>query len=219
MKVARLIILCGLTFIQSWGVAMATNTNQPMKDGSLQNQYHEKTITIYLAGKIPKGHEDFDNNLHWTPDHMEILKESLKPLNVILLNPAFKDCDLSNQDVVFGRDAYYVASSDFVFVDGRASRGLGVGAEMMWAKANGIPVVTWAPKDTHYNKTATVIEGKKIPAFIHPFVHALSDNIVENIQDGARWIQDSVSNPKATRVKTLDSVRSAAEKFRVGDLR
>lgn len=63
-----------------------------------------------------------------------------------------------------------VFSSNIVFVDARDRRGLGVGAEMMWAKVNKIPVVTWAPRNSHYHKDQTTILGVTVANFIHPLI-------------------------------------------------
>lgn len=102
-------------------------------------------IAIYLAGSIKKGHEKSDES-YWTEEDKIFLKKHLNHYEVSFLNPAFRTDDLSHQRSVFGRDMLQVFSSNIVFVDARDRRGLGVGAEMMWAKVNAIPVVTWAPK-------------------------------------------------------------------------
>src|SRR5579872_2699636 len=101
-----------------------------------------RTIAIYLAGSIQKGHET--NDLYWTRSDLETIEEALSDYNVKFLNPALRSDDLSDQQSVFGRDMLQVYCSDVVFVDARDRRGIGVGAEMMWAKMNQIPVLTLA---------------------------------------------------------------------------
>src|SRR3990172_3687941 len=101
-------------------------------------------VGIYLAGSIKKGHEKLDES-YWTDEDIALLKRSLGKYDVAFLNLAFRTDDLTDQLSVFGRDMLQVFSSHIVFVDGRDRRGLGVGAEMMWAKVNRIPLVTWAP--------------------------------------------------------------------------
>ncbi len=178
----------------------------------------ERKITIYLAGKVPKGDEVPNDALHWTKHHMDLLRSNLSEFDVVLLNPAFKDCDLTDQDTVFGRDMHYVFSSDFIFVDARGSRGLGVGAEMMWAKVNGIPVISWAPKDTYYNASSTMVLGTYIPDFIHPFVNGLSDKVAENIEEGAEWIRQFVKNSHSVKIKNSDSIHSIMEYYKANQL-
>src|SRR5580704_10722245 len=103
-------------------------------------------LAIYLAGSIKKEHEKGDD-YYWTERDINLIKQCLPDFEISVLNPASRTDDLSDQLSVFGRDMTQVFSSNFVFVDARAKRGLGVGAEMMWAKLNRIPVVTWAPKE------------------------------------------------------------------------
>jgi hypothetical protein len=151
-------------------------------------------IAIYLAGHIKKGHEKSEETF-WTHDDLSMIKNHLDKYEVSFLNPAFRTDDLSDQFSVFGRDMLQVFSSNIVFVDARDRRGVGVGAEMMWAKVNKIPVVTWAPKNSHYQKGSTTILGVSVENFIHPFIEGLSDKIVENLIEGAMWIDFIMSNP------------------------
>jgi hypothetical protein len=169
-------------------------------------------IAIYLAGTIKKGHEKSDET-YWTDADMDLIRQSLKNHEVSFLNPAFRTDSLTDQYSVFGRDMVQVFSSNIVFVDARDRRGLGVGAEMMWAKVNKIPVVTWAPKDTHYHKTEATILGVSIPNFIHPFVGALSDKVAEDLVEGARWIDSVISNPLIP-IKGMEHISSAMQYYK-----
>ena len=116
-------------------------------------------IAIYLAGSIKKAHET--NDTFWSTLDISVLEKSLDEFEVSFLNPAFRKDDLSDPRSVFGRDMLQVFCSDAVFVDARERRGLGVGAEMMWAKLNRIPVLTWAPKNSHYHKDSPHFLGYK----------------------------------------------------------
>jgi hypothetical protein len=171
-------------------------------------------IAIYLAGSIKKGHES-GNDLFWTEDHKESLKGFLHGFEVSFLNPAFRTDDLSDQRSVFGRDMVQVFCSDCVFVDARDRRGLGVGAEMMWAKLHQIPVVTWAPRDTHYHKSQTTILDVPVENFIHPFVLGLSDQVVETLEEGAQWIRQQKSHSK---IKGFEDIRSAMHYYKTEQL-
>lgn len=75
---------------------------------------------------------------------------------------------------------------DIVFVDARHRRGLGVGAEMMWAKFHSKPVLVLASNDTHYRKATTEILGTTINEYVHPFVQNLTDQIVSSVEKGSR---------------------------------
>ncbi|MFC2049395.1 hypothetical protein ACFLR2_01825 [Chlamydiota bacterium] len=164
-------------------------------------------IAIYLAGSIKKEHAK-SNEAYWSEADMLSLKASLNSYELSFLNPAFRTDDLSDQRSVFGRDMLQVFSSDIVFVDAREKRGLGVGAEMMWAKLHQLPIITLAPKNSHYHKTSTTLLGVAVKDWIHPFVESLSDAIVENLQEGAQWIDRFMSDP-SLKVKNIASVEAA----------
>ena len=102
------------------------------------------TLSFYLAGSIQKGHED--NASEWTTAHIDELKTRLKSYHLCFLNPAHRSDDLTDEKSVFGRDMTQVYLADIVLVDARHRRGLGVGAEMMWAKLHHKPVLIWAPE-------------------------------------------------------------------------
>jgi len=151
-------------------------------------------ITIYLAGKIQKSNETSTEH-YWTETEINALKSALQPYSVILLNPADRTDDLTDQQSVFGRDMAQVFSADFIFVDAREKRGLGVGAEMMWAKMHKKPLITLAPEESHYNKKNIYILDKVVESWVHPFVENLSDVIVDTIFEGADWIKKFLNTP------------------------
>jgi hypothetical protein len=169
-----------------------------------------KKVAIYLAGRIQKGHEK-QNDFYWTDVDLAVLAKHLG--EVSFLNPAIRMDDLSDSFSVFGRDMLQVFCSDVVFVDARSRCGLGVGAEMMWAKAHRIPVVTWAPEDTHYRKSSTTLLGVPVENFIHPFVESLSDAIVADLVEGALWIQKVMSDP-SFKIKGLEHMALAMEHYK-----
>lgn len=173
-------------------------------------------VAIYLAGSIKKGHEK-SNESFWTDDDMSLLRKSLDKYEVSFLNPAFRTDDMSDSLSVFGRDMTQVFSSNIVFVDARDRRGLGVGAEMMWAKINQIPVVTWAPINSHYHKEQATVLDVPVADFVHPFVASLSDKIVENLVEGAQWIEFVMANP-SFEIKGLQFIGSAMRRYQENQL-
>lgn len=134
----------------------------------------------------------------------------LHEFEVSYLNPAFRTDDLSDQKSVFGIDMVQVFSSYIVFVDARARRGLGVGAEMMWDKINKIPVITWAPKNSHSHKFHTTILDVPVDNFVHPFIESLSDKIVENLEEGADWIRKIMTDSEI-EVKGIEHIATAMQ--------
>lgn len=173
-------------------------------------------ISIYLAGSIKKDHEREDE-LFWTDADMVFLRKALPEYEISFLNPAFRSDDLSDQRSVFGRDMTQVFCSDVVFVDARNRRGLGVGAEMMWAKFHKIPIVTLAPIDSHYNKSKTTLLDVAVENWVHPFIESLSDAVVRNLSDGAAWVRKFVS-AFAPKVKDVEWIQSAMEHYRDNQL-
>lgn len=170
------------------------------------------TIAIYLAGSIKKGHEKADETF-WTDEDMSLLRMSLNDYELSFLNPAFRADDLSDQKSVFGRDMVQVFSSNIVLVDVRNRRGLGVGAEMMWAKINKILVVSWAPRNSHYRKDQATILDRPVQNFVHPFVEGLSDSVVTNLEEAAKWIREAMSHPSVA-IKGIEDIGAAMEYYK-----
>jgi len=148
-------------------------------------------ISMYLAGNIQKSHSTYDEQF-WTAKEMDTIKQILAPAEVDFLNPAERMDDLANQKSVFGRDMTQVYSADVVFVDARQRRGLGVGAEMMWAKVNNKPLIVWVPEGSYYNQRDVIILGNQVDHFIHPFVENLADAFVDTVEQGANWIKQHI---------------------------
>ena len=109
-------------------------------------------IKIYLSGSIKKGNNDMNKKSYWSDKDIDILKKNLSSkYNVIILNPAEREDDLSDFESVMGRDYFQVYISDIVLVDARDKKGIGVGSEMTFAKENSIPVISIAPINSQYN--------------------------------------------------------------------
>lgn len=153
----------------------------------------EDRLYIYLAGTIRKGKEE-ENELMWTSNEMALLQEHVDR-KIVFLNPAHRSDDLSDQKSVFGRDLFQVSSSDAILVDARGKRGLGVGAEMMYAHMHRIPVISWLPRETHYFREKLQLLGQEVQGYIHPFVLNLSDYIAHSLEEAAKWINQILVSP------------------------
>lgn len=171
----------------------------------------KNTLSIYLAGSIKKEHEK-SNDSYWTESDRLCLQTHLSHYELSFLNPASRSDDLSDQKSVFGRDMLQVFCSDVVFVDARERRGLGVGAEMMWAKLHKIPIVTLAPKNSHYHKSETTLLDVPLTDWIHPFVESLSDVIVQNLQEGACWINEFMAGSRE-KIKDIPYIEEAMHHY------
>jgi hypothetical protein len=157
-----------------------------------------KQIAIYLAGSVKKVHTENDNKLLFDDNSKEQILQNLSDFEVIILDPNVSDyfpLEFAN----FGKDMLSVVSSNFLIIDLRDKRGIGVGAEMMMAKFHRIPVVSVCPPNTHNRRQM------KDQEWIHPFIPALSDAIVNDFSEAARWIKNFMNNPaKVKSEKEID---------------
>lgn len=149
----------------------------------------QKRLFLYLAGNIQKSHEN-STQLYWTKTLCDHLRAVLSPVEVSFFNPAIRSDDLTDQKSVFGRDITQVFCSHALFVDARERRGLGVGAEIMWAKMQGIAVIILAPENSHYRKSEVRVLDALIKNWVHPFVLSLSDAVVNTVEEGAFFLQE-----------------------------
>lgn len=164
-------------------------------------------LCIYLSGNIKKGKED-ENELSWTQEDMDMLQRQIPSVKLTFLNPASRSDDLSDQKSVFGRDLFQVYSSHLVFVDARGKRGLGVGAEMMFAKMHDIPVIAWLPENSHYHREHIHLLGQHVTSWIHPFVFNLSDYLAVDLMQAGCWINDFLLANKVS-IKGPESIKEA----------
>ncbi len=168
-------------------------------------------VAIYLAGAIQKGHESVKS--HWCEKSKDRIRRALPHLEVIFLDPQERKDDLGDSFTTFGRDLLQVTTADIIFVDARDRRGLGVGAEMMWAKVLKKPLLIWAPENSHYNRRDTSLLGVPLKEFIHPFVYTLADQLVEDPEEGALWIERYL-NGDHPPIKGSDVVYEAMDAYR-----
>lgn len=174
----------------------------------------KRIVKVYLCGSIKKGASDRINRKVWGPEEEDAIISSFgSEWNVELLNPAtvgIKRVDSFNN---FGGDMYYVKISDFIFVDARDRRGIGIGGEMFAAKYFGIPVVSLCPVGSHYRKDYVEdLCGENVNNWIHPFITGLSDYISDDIPGAINWMKNFIELP--TKVKSIDIVNEAIRIFK-----
>lgn len=164
-------------------------------------------LRIYLSGSIRKGAGDPRSPDHfWTRENEEFIRANAGG-PVELLNPAKTDIRRQDFALNFGCDLYLVSISDVVLVDARREKGIGVGAEMMFAVQRGIPVITWAPPDTHYRRSRVPdLFGEDLHDWTHPFIFGLSDHIVSDLAEAMALIRSKAINnsvPRRVQVSSL----------------
>lgn len=149
-----------------------------------------RALLLYLSGSIQKGRQDSrPQDTFWTEDDERCLIEGVRSAKVQTLNPAKSKLHRSDFYANYGCDLHLVKIADVVVVDARRKKGLGVGAEMMFAEFLGTPVVTICPKTSPYRRDYLPdVYGEDLTDWIHPFVYGLSDYIVDSVEDAAALI-------------------------------
>ncbi|QQR79158.1 MAG: hypothetical protein IPJ68_02700 [Candidatus Moraniibacteriota bacterium] len=154
-----------------------------------------KKISIFLSGSVKKGAGDNRTaEYFWSEEDERVLKDALAAMEVEMLNPNTIDIPEYRAKERFDADVDMLLRSDVIIVDARTKKGLGVGAEMVMAKRAGIPVLTLCPYGSEYRGWVEA-EGGQRKEWVHPFVSELSDQIFENLDDLAEWINGN-QNPK-----------------------
>ncbi len=169
-------------------------------------------VTIYCSGSIQKGTSDGDKKLYWTDAERNVLAEAAHPIGVRFLNPDDPAENLSDSIALFGRDMYHVQFADFVVVDARERRGIGIGIEMAVSKIVGTPLVVVAPKDTYYRRNKLDYRGSKVNNYVHPHLYGLADVIVDNFAIAGTWIKQYVDNP--TKLRGTEAIFEAIDSYK-----
>lgn len=172
-----------------------------------------KNVKIYLCGSIKKGNEDSLERKYWGPEEEEeIIKAFNSGWEIKLLNPATANIKRGDSLGNFGGDMFLVKNSNFIFVDARDRRGIGIGGEMFAAKHFSIPVVSLCPVGSHYRKECVEnLCGENVTNWVHPFITGLSDYIADSIPDAVKWMIDFTNKPR--KVKGLEIVDEAMDRF------
>ena len=162
----------------------------PAFDGEVRVGAEPRAVRIYLAGSVPKGKEDGrDPGTFWSEEDERLIREGVDALTVETLNPNKSGVPRGDFYANFGCDLHLVDSSDVVFVDGRARRGIGVGAEMMFAQVRGRRVVAICPSDSAYRRRDVQgLFGEDLEEWIHPFIFGLADHIAASVEEAIGWV-------------------------------
>ena len=168
-------------------------------------------ISIYFAGTIAKDGEVMESM--WTNQDLDNLQDYVSPFPINFMNPAERNDNVGDPKSVFGRDMVQIFLSDIVFVDGRHRRGIGVGAEMMWAKFLAKPLIILVPEESYYKRSNIKILGKYVDEYIHPFVESLCDKVVTNLEEAAKWIIQYMKK-EVGMIKDLSTVYDLMQYYR-----
>lgn len=152
-------------------------------------------LRVYLSGNIAKGSAD-PVAASWDSDAEEQIRRGVGNCEVETLNPACASVNRGDPEANFGCDLYLVKSSDAVLVDASGKRGLGVGAEMMFARMREIPVISICPPNSTYRQDHIHgFGGQDVRNWTHPFVHQLSSHIADDLEQAITYLRDLASSP------------------------
>lgn len=168
-------------------------------------------ISIYCAGGIKKGPKDA-TKLLWGEKERQEIQAILTPLEVVFMRPDLRRDDIANDFTVFGRDHYQVQSADYVIVDGREKRGIGVGIEMLSAKWFKRPLICVVPPNSHYRRPRLDYLGGTVRDYIHPHLASLADIVVDDFASAAKWIASFEKHPLP--VKTISVIRNGINEYK-----
>jgi len=161
------------------------------------------SVTIYCSGSIQKGTSDKSKKLYWTDTERNMLAQAARPLDIRFLNPDDPAHDLSDTLALFGRDMYQIQFADFVVVDARERRGIGIGIEMVVAKMFDTPLIIVSPNDTYYRSGKVDYRGSSVNDYVHPHLYGLADVIVNDFDAAGTWMKRYMENstkPKGSEV-------------------
>jgi hypothetical protein len=166
----------------------------------------DDAVVIYLSGSIKKGDSDSrDSSNFWTESNVDELLAGLADLTVKTINPATAGIKRSDYWANFGCDLSLVSSSDFIVVDARTTKGIGVGAEMMYAHQCQVPIISVAPRNSTYRRDSlTNVCGEDLENWIHPFIYGLSSAIVESFNEAGELIAQVAHDKRHLAWRSVD---------------
>jgi len=135
-------------------------------------------MLIYLAGHVPKGIEEIRSFENWRVRYGEVVR---RHFDAEPIDPMVRNLDESDFLSVVGLDCRHLRDCAFVIVNAETPMGIGTAQEMVVAKYFSKPVVTILPKESTHRKSNFSVNGQNIQEWIHPFLFAFSDFIIEDI--------------------------------------
>jgi hypothetical protein len=98
--------------------------------------------------------------------------------------------------------------------DLRIEKGIGVGAELMYARIVGKPVIGWVPTNSYYKRDRIDdLFGEDVINWIHPFAYGLCDLIVEDLEEACYHV-NRMSEEKGFYQNTTKAPDEAIRAFK-----
>jgi hypothetical protein len=156
------------------------------------------SISVYLAGKVAKGSE-----IGTIADWRALLTKSLTARGFEVLSPDDPTLDERRPMTVFGHDCLLIQQASLVVVDASTKLGVGTAQEMVIAKHFAKPVVTILPPQSHHRRSNLEMHGYAVDDWMHPFLVAMSDLIVDSEEQLLKVIDDGELGTATKTPKTL----------------
>ncbi len=137
------------------------------------------SVKVFLSGSVQKGeHDTRSSQYFWSDAEEATLRNLLHGINVEILNPNRVTIDQSQSIARFKADLKLLIDADVVVVDARTKKGLGVGAELMMAHYEYIPVLALCPNGSEYRRNGNT----------HAFIAGLTSGVFGTLNEIAHEI-------------------------------
>lgn len=152
-----------------------------VKLGTSQERPH---LFVYVSCSIKKGPlDDRCADFFFDDVHEKQITGPVASADLTLLNPAKSHCRRNDFYANYGCDLHMIEISDVMIVDAREEKGIGTGAELMYAHQRGMPTISVCPPESNYRRSFVAnVCGEDLYDWVHPFVFGLSSLIVEDFE-------------------------------------
>jgi hypothetical protein len=172
--------------------------------------------SVYLAGKISKTLEEKKISVAWRKEFVGIVERLAPGLGfsskLVFLDPNTADYDSMPTEKFFGRDVYMIEMADAVVIYAEQKTGIGTSQEFLIAKYYKKPVIAISPKGSHYNRIISTKKSKEFH-YIHPFLTATSDVVVEDFEEAATALLNHLSGKKKIQAKSIEIIDESRKDF------
>lgn len=168
-----------------------------------------RQVNIFLSGSVKKGVSDARSIDHfWKNEDVEYLLNNLK-FGVSIHNPNDLEISLTDAEARFITDFKELLTSDLMIVNAITKKGIGVGAEMFFARYNKIPVYTISPLGSYYHKN----DGFEAE-WTHPFIYELSNCIFESVAELVNYLNEMWEKGKIQKnILSINEIQDTIDKL------
>jgi hypothetical protein len=171
-------------------------------------------LKVYVAGKV--SNDSVFGTHDWRDSFCSELSR-LAELNIINVDPTKSDpgfdLDQSNPQLIYGRNAFMISSSDLVIVNLTNDISVGGSQEMLIAKHYSKPLIGIAAKEGKFVRSEKELIGKTYHNWTDPIVNYTCDVVVNDLPSAAEFIKSHVLSG-SFNPKNLGIIDQAVEYYR-----